>query len=154
MNFTGCHGCKIEVCFATLPCHPILPPPGKSLHTADQATALPQVHQLLLVNSRAVYFFSDLRRHIAPPSQIVLSTGAGDLPLLYRVLQTLPTLSHYLRCIFDYEKKLWGYFFLPPRRKIAHATSHFTRNGCRLPSTPVQGPSNATKVVPLFQVCL
>ena len=115
---------KSKICFATLPCHPILPPPGESLHTADQATALPQVHQLLLVNSRAVYFFSDLRRHIAPPSQIVLSTGAGDLPLLYRVLQTLPTLSHYLRCIFDDEKKIWIYFFLPLRRKIAHATSH------------------------------
>ena len=61
-----------------------MPAPMRAWPTADQATALPQVHQLLLVNSRAVYFFSDLRRHTAPPSQIVLSTGAGDLPLAPR----------------------------------------------------------------------
>ena len=35
---------------------------------------------------------------------ILLAMDAGDLPRLYRVLQTLPKLSHYLRCVFDYEK--------------------------------------------------
>ena len=35
---------------------------------------------------------------------ILLSMDAGDLPLLYRVLQTLPKLSLYLSCVFDYEK--------------------------------------------------
>ena len=63
------------------------------------------------MNSRAVYFFSDLRRHIALQSQIVLSTGAGDFTLLYRAPQTLSKLSHYSRCIFDYEKKLMRLFF-------------------------------------------
>ena len=102
---------KFKIFFCQGACQGAFATPGKSLHTADQATALPQIHQLLLVNSRAVYFFSDLRRHIALQSQIVLSTGAGDFTLLYRAPQTLPKLSHYLRCIFDYEKKLMSLFF-------------------------------------------